>query len=308
MSESTPKRKKRWRNLLLFFIVTFFLIMISISAVMGIQAGRAEVFPSRIKPCCDTPATYGLEYRDVSLETEDGLTLRGWYVPSQNGAAIIMLHGHGGNRTGMLAPGAALARHGYGLLMIDLRAHGDSDGDIYAFGWRDGVTAAEFLVNQPDVQPDQIGAIGFSLGAVVAIQSAIHTPKIAAVVADGIGVTHLDDFPARTSILDWWALPYDIADMWTVQSLTQETLPSMKAAAVQISPRPIFLITYDDNQNNYDIEPQLTRNVYEAIPGPKTLWEIPEVGHVGGFDAYPEAYEARIVQFFDDSLLKSGNS
>jgi hypothetical protein len=215
-----------------------------------------------------------------------------------------VLHGHGGNRVGSLAPGIALAQHGYGVLMIDLRAHGDSDGDIYAFGWRDGVTAAEFLKNQPDVTSGQIGAIGFSLGAVVALQSAVHTPDIAAVVADGIGVTNMDDFPARKTLLDWWALPYDLAMLWTVQSLTQETLPSMKDAALKVSPRPIFLITYDDGQNNFDVEPQLTRQVYEAIPGAKTLWEIPGVGHTGGFGAYPEEYENRIVGFFDESLLK----
>jgi pimeloyl-ACP methyl ester carboxylesterase len=274
---------------------------------MGIQAGRAEVFPARNAPCCDTPATYGVGYTEVALETEDGLTLHGWYIPSQNGAAVIMLHGHGGNRVGVLAPGIALARHGYGVLMIDLRAHGDSDGNIYAFGWRDGVTAAEFLAHQPDVTSGKIGIIGFSLGAVVALHSAVHTTDIAAVVADGIGATNMGDFPVRTTLLDWWVLPYDLADLWTIQSLTQEVLPSITEAAVQVSPRPIFLITYDNHQNSFDLEPQLTHNVYEVIPGPKELWEVPGVGHTGGFSAYPEEYENRVVQFFDGSLLEPGD-
>jgi pimeloyl-ACP methyl ester carboxylesterase len=304
-SQAAPRRKNRWRNRLLFFVVALVVALTGLSAVMGIEAGRAQVYPLRIPSCCDTPATYSVDYEDVTLLTEDGLALKGWYIPAQNRAAVMVLHGHGGNRVGVLGEGLALARHGYGVLMVDLRAHGDSDGDLYAFGWRDGVAAAGFLTSQPEVDPNRIGAIGFSLGAVIAIHSAAHTPQIAAVVADGIGVTHMDDFPGRTTLLDWWAIPYDIADLWTVQSLTQETLPSMKAAALQVSPRPIFLITYDPG-GSADVEPLLTRDVYQAIPGEKALWEVPGVGHVGGFGAYPDEYEQRIVAFFDDSLLGSG--
>src|SRR6266508_5084903 len=53
--------------------------------------------------CCVTPAEWSLTtYEDVSFTTADGLTLVGWYVPSRNGAAIIALHGSGGNRPGTL--------------------------------------------------------------------------------------------------------------------------------------------------------------------------------------------------------------
>src|SRR5215217_7801756 len=68
--------------------------------------------------CCVTAADRGLmTYEDVRFPTADGLMLVGWYVPSRNGAAIIALHGSGGNRTATLEHGAMLARHGYGVLL-----------------------------------------------------------------------------------------------------------------------------------------------------------------------------------------------
>jgi alpha/beta superfamily hydrolase len=292
-----------WRKLVVFFVGSLFLALIGLSAALGIRHGNSEVFPARVAPCCETPATYGLSYRDVSFQTDDGLTLRGWYIPSQNRAAIIAAHGHGGNRVGVLAPVVALAKRGYGLLLIDLRAHGVSDGDKFAFGWRDGVAAAKFLKQQADVDSSQIGIVGFSLGAVMALQSAARTSDIAAVVADGIGAATLDDMPARTSLLDWWALPYDIAAVLTIQVQTSETLTSMKTTAQSVSPRPILLITYSSPQSEADIEPKITRSIYDAITGPKDLWVIQNVGHVGGFASNPQAYTDRLIQFFDKALL-----
>jgi len=50
------------------------------------------------QPPTSTPADYGLAYEDVRLVTEDGLRLTAWYIPTTNGAALIFLHGLGGNR------------------------------------------------------------------------------------------------------------------------------------------------------------------------------------------------------------------
>ncbi len=45
-----------------------------------------------------------MKYEDVALTTSDGLRLSGWYIPSQNGAAVILLHGYGTNRIQMRPP------------------------------------------------------------------------------------------------------------------------------------------------------------------------------------------------------------
>ena len=49
-----------------------------------------------------TPRDDGFAYEDLTLKTVDGFDLKGWYLPTHNGAAIILLHGYGGNRLEML--------------------------------------------------------------------------------------------------------------------------------------------------------------------------------------------------------------
>ena len=67
--------------------------------------------------CCQTPGDYGLVYEEVSLDSCDDTTLAGWYLPSQNGAAVIMLHGYGGTRLQVLPQAAMLGNAGYGVLL-----------------------------------------------------------------------------------------------------------------------------------------------------------------------------------------------
>lgn len=49
-----------------------------------------------------TPADRGMAYRDVEFRTSDGVRLSGWYVPSRAGAAVVLLHGAGSTRSGVL--------------------------------------------------------------------------------------------------------------------------------------------------------------------------------------------------------------
>ncbi|WP_130511824.1 serine aminopeptidase domain-containing protein [Krasilnikovia cinnamomea] len=65
---------------------------------------------------------------DVIMSTSDGARLSGWYVPVVNGAALVLRHGAGSTRTDTLPQAAVLARHGYGLLLVDARGHGHSGG------------------------------------------------------------------------------------------------------------------------------------------------------------------------------------
>ena len=59
-----------------------------------------------------TPADLGLAYRDVTFPSSDGVTLAGWYIPSRNGAAVVLLHGAGSTRSGVLDQAAVLAGRG----------------------------------------------------------------------------------------------------------------------------------------------------------------------------------------------------
>lgn len=250
----------------------------------------------------ETPADYGLAYQEVVLTTEDGLTLRGWYVPGTNGAAIIVQHGYGSSRQGMLQETAMLSEHGYGVLLFDWRSHGLSDGDLVTFGVyeiRDVRAAVQWLQGRPELDSQRIGALGDSMGAVALLYSAARLSEIKAVVAVSpfpsisaqvdIGVREragLPTFPFAPLIV-WFAereagLPISSID------LTQDI--------GQISPRPVFILHGGrDTQtpaNSGDV-------LFQAAREPKFYWFDPEVSHTAFVDIYPQEYEFRVLEFFD---------
>jgi uncharacterized protein len=130
--------------------------------------------------------TFSVAHQDVAFETADGLTIRGWYAPSRNGAAIVLVHGSGGNRQGPRKQARLLATRGYGVLLYDSRGRGDSDGDPQGFDWTwqpDIDAAVEYLKGRPDVQDGKIGGVGLSAGAEALIEAAARLPDLRAVVA-----------------------------------------------------------------------------------------------------------------------------
>jgi pimeloyl-ACP methyl ester carboxylesterase len=302
-SEKSTKRGYRyWRNLLVVFLVGLLLALLSLTyGVFPSLYARAVAHPARSPVCCTTPADRGLAYEEVSFSSADALTLYGWYLPTRNGAAVIVAHGIGGNRLGHLEQGAALARHGYGVLLLDQRAHGQSEGDTITFGGEDIVGAATYLQGRPDVGPDQIGAWGFSLGGLAVIQAAASTSAIQAIVADGPSPGVLRDMAPPESRDGWVWVPFNWA-WYQFLKLYGVAAPTPAIEALpRIAPRPILLIAGAGQRT----EQQRLQRFYAAAAGAATLWEIPEAGHLGGWAARPAEYEARVVAFFDRALLSS---
>ena len=246
----------------------------------------------------------GAAYVNVSFETSDGLTLKGWYVPSKNGAAVISFPG----REGSQKPARMLARHGYGVLVFDRRGEGESDGEPNIFGWggdEDIKAAIRFLQHRPDVDPERIGGIGLSVGGEMMLEAASETDDLKAVVSEGAGARAYSDEVDEMEIQHVGGsekllnAASSAVKVGAMSVLTNQTPPAnLRDLVGKIAPRPIMLIAAPNSKNGE----KLNRGYYAAARGPKTLWEIPESKHMGGIDARPAEYERRVVGFFDDAL------
>ena len=70
--------------------------------------------------------------------------------------SVLLLHGSGGNRGHALGRAELLESQGYAVLMITLRAHGDSTGEYNDIGWgarRTSGAAVEFLEKRRPGRP-----------------------------------------------------------------------------------------------------------------------------------------------------------
>ena len=244
------------------------------------------------------PADLGRPYREATLRTSDGLDLAAWYVPSQNGAAVISYP----TRRGKVEQARMLARHGYGVLLVDARGYDGSEGDANLFGWagaKDIDAAVAWLQRRPELDRSRIGGIGFSVGGEMMLQAAATNTELRAVVSEGAGVRSVREHLLRGP-RGWFSLPEAAVQTAAVAILSGTAPPPSLADLIpRIAPRPLFLIHAGQGGGGEELNP----DYYRAASTPKALWRIPEAGHVGGFRAHPRLYEERVTRFFDQALL-----
>ena len=246
-------------------------------------------------------AQLGAAYQNVSFSTADGLTLKGWYVPSRNGAAVIAAPG----RAGAQRPAWMLVRHGYGVLLFDRRGEGKSDGDPNAFGWSaaaDLEAAVAYLERRPDVRHGRIGGIGLSVGGETLLQAAAKSRGLRAIVADGAGSRSVREDATLPGWRNWGEVPTSFVISAGTALFSNRMPPANLASLVgRIAPRPVFFIYGEHDQPNVRA---LTPRYYRNAGEPKALWRVSGAGHTGGIDAQPREYERRVIGFFDRALLR----
>jgi pimeloyl-ACP methyl ester carboxylesterase len=241
-----------------------------------------------------------LSFREVTFSARDGLTLFGRFLPGRNGATILLLHGLGGAGSSMLLYAEFLARAGYGVFMIDLRAHGSSDGDTSTYGLReadDVAGAVDYLLHRIDVNGRKIGALGISLGAQAALRGALKTESLRALVLEGLNPSVLSDHGGRPqSLVRWLNYPGNWLYYKMYHFMSGGKDSGVLEVIGKIAPRPILLIA-SGSQDIY-----FNRLFYQAAGEPRELWELAEGEHGGAILLDSHIYMQRVVEFFNKWL------
>ena len=266
----------------------------------------------------DDPGRHGLPYERVSFSTADGLTLRGWFIPaaptagpsrepggsgSTCGATILVGHGYPFDKANILRH--ALFLHGrFNLLLIDFRYFGESEGAYTTVGLletRDVEGAVAYLKERAAVEPQRVGALGFSMSA-AAFLLARH-PDIRAIVADS-PYASLADLVAR-QLFFFGPGP----TKWPVMALTRlygrlllgvDIEAAMPARAVRDLTAALLII---HGEADSQIPVEHAREIYaHANPATTELWIVPSADHGQARAHAGPRYEIRVRSFFERHL------
>ena len=297
--EGAPTRGRRWANRAVA-IVGLALLTVLFVAPAGVGVAWTHKYR---EPIGDPPSA---AFEPITFTSPDGLELAGWYAASKNRAAVVLVHGGGGDRMGTRSHAELLARHGYGVLLYDSRGRGESAGSPNALGWEwenDVEGALAYLAARPEVDDDRIGGVGLSTGADVLLEVAAQRRELAAVVAEGASIRSFEDY--RNAGLDALA-PMSLTLMTTVRVLSGSAPGEpLKDLVREISPTPLLLIAAGRGAAGPGGgEYGLAQLYAEAAREPVELWRLPKGRHTAAIREQPEEYERRVAGFFDAALLE----
>jgi hypothetical protein len=263
-------------------------------------------------------------------------------APRPNGSWVLLFHGVADNRVGVIGQSEFLLRAGYNVVMMDARAHGASEGAMATYGWlerndtraiidalvqnevaryveeqvRTGKAKAVILENArpkdllnpsrlPNPRPgtpDHIFALGESMGAGIALQSAAVEPRIEGVVAEAsfanLREASYDYAGMRT--FPFLGMTFFRPFSWTLLSHGEKLtgFPIAEVSPVKAVAKRAFPVLLICDEKDEALPCRHTRQIYAAAIGPRQFWEVPGAFHTAGLGFQPAEFERRVLDFF----------
>ncbi|MBN1994399.1 MAG: prolyl oligopeptidase family serine peptidase [Anaerolineae bacterium] len=276
--------------------------LLSLPLLLGFLTSLALVYA----PCFETAATptdYGYEWEDVTLAARAGGAFRGFFIPGNNRAAIIIPPAGANGRSARLGEAIVLRRNGYSVFMFESRRCAGM-GPL-SLGYQEVNEVADalaYLQTRPEVDPHRIGIHGFSSAGATAVMAAARLPALRAVVAEG----GYGDFTEnalgssrRAGLAGYFDRLYRWSSQLTYRLVTGNHLEQLSPINVigEIAPRPIFLI-----YGSREVSLPGGRQQKLAAGDNAELWVVTGAGHGNYLEVAPQEFERRVVAFFDQAL------
>lgn len=245
------------------------------AAAFGIKAAKSQVTDS-----------LNVKHSTIFLETADGITLSNWYMQhdindsTKPKGTVIMFHGHGSSKSGMISEAEAFYQLGYNVFMADFRAHGESSGSTCTIGYyesRDVKAVYDYVAGKGE---KNIVLWGVSLGASTIIK-AIHDNNgvnpakvilempfgsLYSAVKGTMRNNHIPEQPAALLLTFWGGVEHGF---WAFGFKPQDYALNIKC--------PVLL---QRGENDIRVTEEETQAIYKNIASAnKTLVEYADCGH-----------------------------
>ena len=301
----TGSRALRWGLPVVLLLVVFY-GYVSYSMASGVTKLDRS-------PLEGHPTEYGLPYENVAFSPRgdewDDIVLRGWLIEKERDElTVILVHGLNRNRTGdnALELAGRLFDRGFNVLLFDIRGHGESDGERLSAGYFekwDVLGAYDFLA-QRGASPEEIGLLGWSLGAATALLAAAEEPAIKAVVSDS-SFADVHDLiaqeTARATVFPQWVVPVFIPGMKIISRILYgidvgAVVPERAAGTLGY---PILVIHGEADER---VPAEQSVRIHASAAAGSELWLSPGSEHADAVIDAPDEYVERVDAYFRGRL------
>jgi fermentation-respiration switch protein FrsA (DUF1100 family) len=225
------------------------------------------------------PSDGGMEYEDVYLQSPDGTTIHGWFIPGHQGKIILFFHGNGGNISHRIEKIRLLCYPEISSFIIDYHGYGRSHGKPSEKAcYVDALTSWEYLARERQIGPDQIVLFGESLGGAVAVDLAVKR-DVGAIILEST-------FPNIGTVANRF-----VPGLSTL--LVRKFDSFSKISKVHV---PLLILHGDEDE----VVPfQLGRKLFEAANEPKEFYTIKGAHHNDTYEVGGETYVQTIQRFIE---------
>jgi fermentation-respiration switch protein FrsA (DUF1100 family) len=250
-----------------------------------------------------TPASVGLRYEVVEIQSTDGVHLGAWWVPAEGSSlAAVLVPGWGGYRfeEHLLQTVPVYHDAGYGVLMLDLRAQGESGGTRRTLGYRElrDVRGALAWLRRRGYGPDRVVLHGWSMGGATVLRAAPGAGVAAVIEEAGYAdlpillKTKLPEFVRFGRLLEPAILLigklFPDFDPWDV-------VPKKDAARLADEGVPLMIV----HSTGDDIVPFAQAEILAGAYPEANFWKLEGYRHVEAYK-HPD-YARRLLGFLNSS-------
>jgi pimeloyl-ACP methyl ester carboxylesterase len=256
------------------------------------------------RPLVADPYRLSPDVEAWSTRTADGLTLRGWFLSTNDRRHLIVLvHGLWSSWLEMASLGRDLHQNGFDVLLFDLRGHGQSDPSRLYLGRRErnDIRAVTEWAQSAGFSEDRIGWLGYSMGASTLLMEAARNPQIHAAVID----SPYGDLPrllsaqlSKHSGLPAWFNPGILLAARVFYGVRTDDLVLIRYAKAW-GQRPLLLI---HGESDTIVPVDQAEELAEAIGSSCLTLTLPGVEHVQAYQSDPENYVRLVGRFFNNHL------
>ncbi len=276
---------RRIRRLILVVVLTY----LGVCVLVGLLQSRLIYFPTRGYPVA--PSDIGLDFEDLTLRTNDGVSIAAWYVPHVDPkGSVIFCHGNAGNMSDRLHSVKLLHGMGLNVVIFDYRGFGRSEGRPSEQGtYEDAEAAWRYLIETRGESPRRVILFGRSLGGAVAIELATRVEQ----TPSSIHPTALVVESTFTSLVDIGRLHFPFLPVRLLLTYRYESIDKVP----RITCPKLFFHGKDDT-----LIPFVNgRKLFDAAAEPKRFVETPGGHNEAGFTYSPD-FTDRLAMFIDEVL------